>query len=158
MKHIGRITWLVVLICALLALAPFALADGCEHSNTEWLDEEPATCTEEGREAGEYCYDCQQFISGGEVIDALDHDDTTQTNSNKAVLFASFKDASGATQKINLKHDQNGWYLSLSGKGVPAGALVTVNAVFSEPLIPVSSPFTRMISVSSTCKSPTVPL
>lgn len=53
----------------------FATSSGsaCGHNNTEIRDGVPATCTEPGYTAGEYCYDCETYISGHEKIDALGH-------------------------------------------------------------------------------------
>ena len=40
------------------------------HVNTENRAAVAATCTESGREAGVYCLDCQQYVSGGAIIPA----------------------------------------------------------------------------------------
>ena len=48
----------------------------CEHINTTLYDQIDATCTEDGYTAGEYCEDCQTWLSGHEVIKAhhIDND------------------------------------------------------------------------------------
>ncbi|MGN0486666.1 MAG: leucine-rich repeat domain-containing protein, partial [Acutalibacteraceae bacterium] len=40
----------------------------CDHINTVPYDEIPAACTENGYTAGVFCNDCQQWISGHEII------------------------------------------------------------------------------------------
>ncbi len=45
----------------------------CEHSNTSNIDAVAATCTETGYTAGVYCNDCATYVSGHEVVDALEH-------------------------------------------------------------------------------------
>ena len=45
----------------------------CEHENTEDRAKVAAQCEIAGTEAGEFCLDCQTFISGGAEIAALEH-------------------------------------------------------------------------------------
>ena len=45
----------------------------CEHANTTNVAAVAATCTQTGFSAGVYCNDCQTYISGHEVVDALGH-------------------------------------------------------------------------------------
>ena len=62
----------------------------------------------------------------------------TTVKSNKSVLYASWIGADGSPQKGTLTHDDtcavNEWYFkSVDGNNaVPAGALITITAVFSE--------------------------
>ncbi|MDE7219341.1 MAG: hypothetical protein K2O45_06950, partial [Oscillospiraceae bacterium] len=48
--------------------------DRNNHKHTENKVEVPATCTAPGTEAGVWCNDCSSWVSGGDEIDALDHD------------------------------------------------------------------------------------
>jgi len=48
-------------------------ASTCDHSDTTNVAETPATCTESGYTAGVYCNDCESYISGHTVIEALGH-------------------------------------------------------------------------------------
>lgn len=45
----------------------------CEHTNTTDVAAVAATCTESGFTAGVYCNDCETYISGHQVVDALGH-------------------------------------------------------------------------------------
>lgn len=45
----------------------------CEHANTTNMAAVAANCTESGFTAGVYCNDCETYISGHEVVDALGH-------------------------------------------------------------------------------------
>ena len=45
----------------------------CEHANTEDVAAVAATCTTSGYTAGVYCNDCETYISGHQVIEALGH-------------------------------------------------------------------------------------
>jgi len=45
----------------------------CEHTNTQNVAAVPANCTASGFTAGVYCNDCETYISGHEVVDALGH-------------------------------------------------------------------------------------
>lgn len=45
----------------------------CEHTNTQDVAAVAATCTTSGYTAGVYCNDCETYISGHEVVDALGH-------------------------------------------------------------------------------------
>lgn len=45
----------------------------CEHEDTVNAAAVEATCTETGYTAGVYCKDCDQYISGHEVVNALGH-------------------------------------------------------------------------------------
>lgn len=45
----------------------------CEHEDTGNTAAVPATCTATGYTAGVYCNDCEQYISGHEVVAALGH-------------------------------------------------------------------------------------
>ncbi len=45
----------------------------CEHANTKQMEAVDATCTEAGHTAGVYCLDCGIYISGHELIEALNH-------------------------------------------------------------------------------------
>lgn len=45
----------------------------CEHADTTNVDAVAATCTETGFTAGVYCNDCESYISGHEVVEALGH-------------------------------------------------------------------------------------
>lgn len=45
----------------------------CEHTNTQNVAAVAATCTESGYTAGVQCTDCNSYISGHEVVDALGH-------------------------------------------------------------------------------------
>ena len=92
---------------------------------------------------GKYYFSLHPNTAEGYTIDPLDEDDPTQTNSNKKQLFASYTDSSGQVQKFGLKKDPNGWYLSLGGKSIPAGAVVTVNAVFSEDLRDIQAKYPK---------------
>lgn len=42
----------------------------CTHENAYTVEEIEATCTQSGFTAGEYCPDCEEYISGHEVIEA----------------------------------------------------------------------------------------
>ena len=46
----------------------------CSHENTEIRNAKAATCTEDGYSGDTYCKDCNEKISGGEIIPALGHD------------------------------------------------------------------------------------
>ena len=46
----------------------------CSHENTEIRNAKDATCTEDGYSGDTYCKDCNEKISGGEIIPALGHD------------------------------------------------------------------------------------
>ena len=46
----------------------------CAHENTEIRNAKAATCTEGGYTGDTYCKDCNEKISGGEIIPALGHD------------------------------------------------------------------------------------
>ena len=45
----------------------------CEHEDTTTVAAVAATCTETGYTAGVYCNDCDQFIEGHTLVDALGH-------------------------------------------------------------------------------------
>ena len=47
----------------------------CKHENTPSSDATEATCTENGYTAGTYCNDCEQWISGHEIIKASHTDE-----------------------------------------------------------------------------------
>ena len=46
----------------------------CDHANADDVPETSATCMDGGFTAGRYCPDCDTWLSGHEVIDALGHD------------------------------------------------------------------------------------
>ena len=46
---------------------------GCKHSDAYSTEKTDPTCTEAGREAGEFCPTCNAYISGGQSIDAIGH-------------------------------------------------------------------------------------
>lgn len=48
-------------------------AHPCEHENTTFYPEEPATCNSVGYTEGEYCADCDTWLSGHEEIPMLPH-------------------------------------------------------------------------------------
>ncbi|MBR5569861.1 MAG: hypothetical protein IKW10_03110 [Oscillospiraceae bacterium] len=54
-------------------LAFYVLKTSCDHTNKEDRSEIAATCIEAGHAAGSYCLDCDSYISGGELIDAMGH-------------------------------------------------------------------------------------
>ena len=54
----------------------------CAHSNTEEREQVNATCTKDGYTAGTFCKDCESYVSGGEVIEALGHDYPTTWTSD----------------------------------------------------------------------------
>ena len=54
----------------------------CAHSNTEEREQVNATCTKDGHTAGTFCKDCESYVSGGEVIEALGHDYPTTWTSD----------------------------------------------------------------------------
>lgn len=45
----------------------------CAHTNTTEVAQQDPTCTAVGYTAGVYCNDCENYISGHEVIDMIDH-------------------------------------------------------------------------------------
>ena len=45
----------------------------CSHKNAYSVEETAPSCSENGYTAGVYCPDCDEYISGHEVIDALEH-------------------------------------------------------------------------------------
>jgi hypothetical protein len=50
----------------------------CQHLNAYYVDIQEPTCTEAGFFDGTYCPDCEEFISGGEKIPALGHEESAQ--------------------------------------------------------------------------------
>ncbi|MBR2956395.1 MAG: hypothetical protein IKC54_04310, partial [Clostridia bacterium] len=54
----------------------------CTHNNTEEREQVNATCTKDGHTAGTFCKDCESYVSGGEVIEALGHDYPTTWTSD----------------------------------------------------------------------------
>ena len=72
----------------------------------------------------------------GFTIDANDPEDNDR--SNVEGLWASWVDGSGAEQKAALFRDTRGFYLDPAAMGIPTGALITVNARFTEDAHPLS--------------------
>lgn len=48
----------------------YYFTSACAHQNAYVVDEVASTCTQTGYTAGEYCPDCDEYISGHEIIDA----------------------------------------------------------------------------------------
>ena len=59
--------------------------DPANHVNTEEKAAVTATCTVAGREAGVYCLDCRQYVSGGAEL-GLDTDNHVNTEEKAAVM------------------------------------------------------------------------
>ena len=81
-------------------------------------------------EDGKYIFTIEPDTSRGFTINDTDSSDSSK--SNKAALWVSWKDSQGAEQKAALKKASSGWYFDASGKDIPAGALLTVNVLFTE--------------------------
>lgn len=56
-----------------LATLPATVSVLCPHANIQQIPEEPATCTQIGYTAGEFCTDCGIYVSGHQPIPTLEH-------------------------------------------------------------------------------------
>ena len=58
--------------------ASFKTTEKCAHEDTVLINDEPATCEEEGYSGDTYCNDCETTIAYGSVVDPLGHDYKTE--------------------------------------------------------------------------------
>ncbi len=72
---------------------------GCKHSDAYSTEKTAPTCTEAGRESGEFCPTCNAYVSGGKTIDATGH-----TYSNECDTVC---DVCGEDNDNKIKHDFN---------------------------------------------------
>ena len=68
----------------------------CSHSNAYDVEELAPTCSEDGYTAGVYCPDCEEFVSGHEVIESKGHTYLSDCDTNC--------DACGETRNVSVVH------------------------------------------------------
>jgi len=97
-----------------LVLIP--ISEGCQHTNTVDVAEDPATCTEGGYTAGIFCNDCESYLSGHEEIPATGHNYVGGACTNCSKVDPSTVEVPSATTTVVIAN--NGWsdgtrYMSL---------------------------------------------
>ena len=65
----------VTSVCEICGDTKTTVIPATNHANQYATDEIPATCTDAGYTAGIYCPDCNQYISGHELIEVTGHQD-----------------------------------------------------------------------------------
>ena len=88
------------------------------------------TLTYSGVEEGKLRFRVSADAKKGYTISAADPKSTDK--SNKDALWASWLDENGEEQKAALSRDARGYYLDPAKNNVPVGAVITVNANFTE--------------------------